>query len=73
VKKSELRKIVRESIKRLMNEQGTITSHNTIVFEVCDTGGTPGMSVGQIISTSHWNPNDGWECNGVACTPNDMQ
>ena len=70
MKKSQLRNIIRESIKQLMTEQ-TPNSHKTFSFEVCST--TPGFtqySVGQILN--HNMIQQGLTCNGAMCTQLDI-
>jgi len=68
MKKSQLRTIIRESIKELITEQAVVTSHNTIELQICNSQ-DPNHTIGQIVNTSMQNPNMGWTCNGAACDP----
>jgi hypothetical protein len=72
MKKSQLRKIIRESIKGLLTEQVIPNHHAAIEIEVCGCIGSalcsPGQpfSIGSVVS---WG--GGFLCNGTTCTTND--
>ena len=82
MKKSQLRNIIRESIKDLLIEQ-TVFGHQKVDINVCDCQPSndpqcaPGavFSVGGPISqpsSTFGNPGSNFLCNGVACTPADL-
>ena len=74
MKKSQLRKIIRESIKGLLTEQVS-NSHQTFDMEICscqDPSGAPCPSfpMYQIGYIGPYNTNQGFTCNGLMCNPN---
>ena len=77
MKKTELRKLIRKSIKGLMTEapHPEWVSHKRLFIKVCDSaasGNSTLSSTSPIGSTTTYIQTYGIQCNGQLCTPSDI-
>ena len=74
MKKSQLRKIIKESIKELMTEQQTVNDmHQSIQMEICDCQPSTASSCQTLAPNMNGNTvNRGWTCNGQMCQQSDI-
>jgi len=72
MKKSQLRKIIRESIKELIMEQVN-GMHQSIGMEICDCQPSTASSCQTLVpNMNNSTVNRGWTCNGQMCQQSDI-